>query len=293
MPMEMRRVLVIYNPVAGWRRRRRFASTLAILAKLGCRAEVRETKVRGDAEAHARAADPALYDLVVAAGGDGTINEVINGLAASPLPLALLPLGTANVLAAEIGLGCSPREIAEAIAFKAPRPVFLGSVNGRRFAMMAGVGFDARVVEGLDLRLKRALGRLAYVLTALAALVRYRPGHYQVEIAGRRFPAAAVVVAKGHHYAGRFTIAARARLDEPSLQVALFERAGRWNLLRYAFALLLDRIDRLPDIRILPATSVVVRGPEGEAVQADGDLIAALPLAVTLAERPLALVRAG
>jgi diacylglycerol kinase (ATP) len=292
-PSQPRRLLVIYNPTAGWRRRRRMALVLEVLRRLGCAVTLRQTAARGDAEAFARAADPAAFDLVVAAGGDGTINEVINGLADSPLPLALLPLGTANVLAAEIGLDAAPRLVAEAIAFRPARPVFLGSANGRRFAMMVGIGFDARVVERLDLRLKRALGKIAYALSALGQLLRYRPRQYQVEIDGRRFTAAAVVVAKGHYYGGRFVVAARARLEEPFLHVAIFERAGRWNLLRYAWALLADRIDRLPDVRVLPATSVTVRGPDGEAVQADGDLVAALPLSVTLAERPLSLVTAG
>ena len=288
-----RRLLVIYNPVAGWRRKRHFRRVLAALERLGCVVSLRATRARGDAEAFARAASSDEFDLVVAAGGDGTINETINGLAASSLPLALVPLGTANVLAAEIGLGADAESVALAIARHAPRPVYLGDANGRRFAMMVGVGFDARVVERLDLKLKRGMGKLAYVASALGQLVRYRATPYVVEIDGKPFPAAAVLIAKGHYYGGRFVVAAAARLDEPRLHVALFERAGRWNLLRYALALGLDRIARLPDVRILPATSVTVRGPTGEAVQADGDLVTALPLTISLAERPLALVTAS
>lgn len=287
-----RRILVIYNPTAGWRRRRRFAQVLKHLARLGCSVTVRETQARGDAEAFARTADPETFDIVAVAGGDGTINEVINGLENSTLPLALIPLGTANVLAAEIGLATSPRIVAETIAACRPRPAYVGSANGRRFAMMVGVGIDARVVERIDLRLKRAAGKLAYVASALSAIARYRRSTYQIEIDGCRYDAAFAVIAKGHFYGGRFVVAPLARLDEPSLQVALFERAGRWNLLRYAAALLLDRMDKLPDVRVLPAKSVRVSGPLGEAVQADGDLAASLPLSVILAEQPLSLVGA-
>lgn len=293
LPDRPRRLLVIYNPVAGWRRRRHFQRVLAHVERLGCKVSLRATGARGDAEAFARGAAPEDFDLVVAAGGDGTINEVINGLAQSALPLALLPLGTANVLAAEIGLEANAASVAQAIARHAPRPVFLGNANGRRFAMMVGVGFDARVVERLDLGLKRSLGKLAYVASALGQLVRYRPIRYQVEVDGKPYPAAAVLIAKGHYYGGRFVIAADARLDQPRLHVALFERPGRWNLLRYAFALASDRIGRLSDVRILPATSVTVRGPLGELVQADGDLVTALPLTISLAERPLELVTAA
>jgi len=221
-----RRLLVIYNPTAGLWQRRRYVRVLARLRRFGCVITERATTARGDAEAFARAAHTADYDLVVAAGGDGTINEVINGLADSAVPLAILPLGTANVLANEIGLGGSARAVAEAIAHLEPRPVFLGTANGRHFALMVGVGFDARVVERVDLRLKRAFGKLAYALTALRQLFRYRPERYQVDVDGKRFTAAAVVIAKGHFYGGRFIVARHARLDEPRLQVALFERAG-------------------------------------------------------------------
>jgi diacylglycerol kinase (ATP) len=285
-----RRLLVIYNPTAGWRRRRRLERTLDRLRRLGCAIELKATSARGDAEAIARAADPRRFDLVVAAGGDGTINEVINGLAGSGLPLALLPLGTANVLAAEIGLAGSVRRIAEAISSGRPRRVHLGQANGRRFAMMAGVGFDAHVVRRVDPRLKRALGQLAYVLTALGEFIAYRPIWYEVEIDGKLHRAATVIVAKGHFYGGRFTVAREARLEEPRLLVALFERGGRWHGVRFAAALLLGRLDRLADFRVLPALRVEVRGPAGEPVQCDGDFTTALPLTVALAEDQLALV---
>jgi len=99
-----RRVAVIYNPTAGWRRRWRFRRVLNGLTALGCSLSVFETTTRGDAESFAQALDTEAFDAVAAAGGDGTVNEVANGLAGRGLPLAVIPLGTANVLAAEIGM---------------------------------------------------------------------------------------------------------------------------------------------------------------------------------------------
>jgi diacylglycerol kinase (ATP) len=291
--LSHRRVLVIFNPVAGWRRRRFLKRVLAALEARGCAVTLRETNARGDAEALARAGDPVRFDLVVAAGGDGTINEVINGLRDSDLPLALIPLGTANVLAGEIGLRHRALELAEAIATGAARPVYLGQANDRRFAMMVGVGIDARVVERLDLRLKRIAGKLAYVVSALSALLRYSAERYELEIDGRRYQVAAAVIAKGHFYGGRFVLARDARLSEPSLHAVLLERSGRWNALRYAVAIARGRLDRLKDVRVIEARRVLVFGPAGEAVQADGDLAAFLPVLVGLAERPLALVGAA
>lgn len=263
---------------------------LAELARLGCVVTLRATTARGDAEAIARVADPAAFDLVAVAGGDGTINEVINGLAQSALPLALIPLGTANVLAHEIGLRLNPRDIAQAIADGAARDVYLGQANDRRFVMMVGIGIDARIVEGIDPRLKRIGGKLAYVWSGFRSILSDRPVQYRLSIDGAPHTAAAAIVAKGHFYGGTFVLARDARLDAPTLQVVLLERPGRWNVVRYGVAIALGRLDRLPDVRILAARTVTIDGNAGEAVQADGDLAGRLPLNVSVAEKPLSLI---
>lgn len=286
-----RRIHIVFNPTAGWRRRARLEGVLKRLDALGADVTLRETRARGDAELIARGLDEASCDAVVAAGGDGTINEVLNGLGGRAPPLGIVPLGTANVFAAEIGLPRDPVAVADIIAFGRPAPIYCGSANGRRFAMMVGIGFDARVVEGIDLRLKRLFGKAAYVASALAALARHDASQYRVEIDGAAHSAAAVVIAKGHYYGGRFVVAAQARLDEPLLHVALFGGGGRGDVLRYACALAANRIAALGDVRILPAREVRVAGPEGEAVQIDGDVAMGLPLVATVAPQPIELLR--
>ena len=154
-----RRLLIIFNPAAGWRRRQRLAPVLTRLREHGCALVLRETQAPGDAERFAAEVDPDAFDVVVAAGGDGTVNETINGLARSSLPLAVIPLGTANVLAAEIGLRTDPASLARCVAFGEPRPITLGAANGRRFILMAGAGFDAQVVAGISVPMKRWLGK--------------------------------------------------------------------------------------------------------------------------------------
>jgi YegS/Rv2252/BmrU family lipid kinase len=285
-------VLVIYNPTAGVRRRRKLDRVLRELGRRGCAVTLRATQARGDAEAMARAADPTAFDLVAVAGGDGTINEVINGLADSPLPLALIPLGTANVLANELGLPRHAAGIAQTIAAGEPRPIYLGQANNRRFAMMLGVGIDARIVEAIDPRLKRATGMLAYVVSGIRSVLRYRPVRYGLEIDGRSYQAAGIIVAKGHFYGGRFVVARAARLDTPSLHAVLMERPGRWNILRYGLAIALGRLGQLRDVRIVEGRIVVIDGPAGEPAQTDGDLAGRLPLTVSLAARPLFLTGA-
>ncbi len=294
-----RRLLVVYNPAAGQRRRRRFEAVLRALRARGCLLDLRETAAPGDAEALARAADPGAADVIVAAGGDGTVNEVVNGLAApggpggaqgGRLPLAVLPLGTANVLASEIGLGRDSRALARTIAEGPARPVALGQANGRLFSVVLGAGFDAHVVDGVDTDLKRRIGKGAYVWEAARQLSRFGFPEYRVTLDGTCHAAASAIVTKGRYYAGRFVVTPEARLEVPEFQVCLFTRPGAWNALRYAAALGLGRLGRLPDVRMLPACEVSIEGPEGDPVQGDGDIIASLPAAVRVLPEALKIV---
>nr|WP_211105745.1 YegS/Rv2252/BmrU family lipid kinase [Azospirillum melinis] len=292
--IDVRRLLVIHNPTAGGRRARRLRAVVARLEARGIGVTVRPTGRRGDAEAFARAADPAEVDAVVAAGGDGTINEVINGLAThaeagKPLPLGIVPMGTANVLAAELGLTMDADRIAAAIAGGKRTMIWPAQANGRVFSLMAGVGLDARVVERVDPRVKRLIGKGAYVAETLVQLAT-RPDHrYRVILDdGEAQELASVIVAKGHFYGGRFICAPDARLTEPELHVCLFPRGGRLNALRYVWGVTAGRLARFPDYRVVTVRRVRIEGPAGDglfadAVQGDGDVLARLPVEITLA----------
>lgn len=285
-----RRALIIYNPVAGYLPGRRLTRVCQALSWLGVRETIRETAYRGDAEAFAAAASSKDFDVVVAAGGDGTINEVANGLAGSPLPLAIIPLGTANVLAAEIDLPRNVSAIARTIAAGEARRVHIGLANGRRFLMMAGLGFDAHVVANVNRSIKQAVGKFAYVLqTALSAFTFPAPG-YQVTIDGAPYAAASVVIANGRRYGGPYTCAPEARIEVSELHVCLFKNAGPLNVARYSAALMIGGLHRLPDIEIVRGRHVVVDSPSGERVQCDGDIATALPLVASIGGETLNLV---
>ncbi len=284
------RILVIHNPAAGGRRRRFLDAVLGRLARDGVQVTLRATTRRGDAERFAREASLDRFERLVVAGGAGTINEVINGLADRRLPVAIIPLGTANVLAAELSLPADAMRLAETIRTGRWHEVVIGRANGRAFTMMAGIGFDAHVVAHVDLRLKRRIGKLAYVLETLVQLWRYRPISYEVAVDGTPYRAASVIVAKGHYYGGRFVCAPAARLDAPELHVCLFGNAGRRHVVRYAAALLLGRLHRLSDVAIVPARVVEIAGPLGEPVQGDGDTLTRLPARIETLSGALRLI---
>jgi diacylglycerol kinase (ATP) len=290
-----RRLLVIHNPVAGGGRPGLLERSLRELEALGCGLRICATeKIHGAREVAERESLEAV-DAVVAAGGDGTINEVINGLCAravTPPPLAILPLGTANVLAREIGAPRTPQALARMVVSGPARAIALGQVGERRFVQMLGVGLDARVVDGVDrnLALKRRIGKGAYLWHGLVELRRFADRGYQVTIDGESHQAHWVIVANGRFWAGRFLVASGASLAVPTFQVCLFQASSPWSQLRYGAGLLTGRLEGCPGYRVIPATRVTIEGPAGEAVQGDGDLIARLPVEIRVLPEALSLI---
>jgi diacylglycerol kinase (ATP) len=282
-------ILIIHNPTSG-RRRGSLREVIVHLEAMGCRVTIHQTTCAGDARAVTSRTTRAEYDRIVVAGGDGTVNEVLNGLTLDSPPIGLIPMGTANVLAAEIGLSARPAEIARTIVQGEARPVSLGDVNGRKFVLMTGVGFDAIVVATVSSPLKRILGKGAYVLASLSQFLRGRLPHFEVHVDGVRYQAASIIIANARCYGGRFVCAPEARLDSPVLQACLFERAGRLHVAIYALALLLGILHRMPGYRILPAKDIEIRRPDGAAIQSDGDFIGLTPAQVTVVPRAAWLV---
>ena len=286
------RVLVIHNPMAGRGHSRLFQDVTAALERLGCDVAIQTTTQRGDAEAFARSADPETFDVAVAAGGDGVIAEVVNGLLANDvgdhdLPLGIIPLGTANVLAMEIALPADAYSLARIIAAGPRRCCYPGLANGRAFMMMAGAGFDAHVVNNVSSSLKKRIGKGAYVWAALCELMRRNRNRFDVVTGGRTISAASVIVSKGRYYGGHYICTPDSRLDRPTFQVCLFERSGTWATLRYLLGLVRGAIPRMQGVTLIETDALRIEGRHGDPVQGDGDIIANLPLDVRVAERGL------
>ncbi len=205
-------------------------------------------------------------------------------------PLAILPLGTANVLAKEMGLAIEPEAIARTIAAGTPQPISLGSANGRRFLLMVGVGLDAHVVQSVSLLLKRRIGKGAYVLSFLRQWLRFGFPHYAVTIDGAGYQPASVIIANARLYAGRYLCAPEADLRSPTFQVCLFERSGRIWAMAYGAALLAGFLPRFAGYRIVPGTRIEISGPAEDPVQGDGDIVTRLDATIEILPNALELV---
>jgi diacylglycerol kinase family enzyme len=264
-----------------------------VLLANGVRLELAETSHPGHATTLARQAACAGAPLVVAAGGDGTIAEVANGLIGHRAMLGIIPLGTANVLARELSLPFNPDAIAASLAFCRTRTLWPGlaqrSGQDLLFVQMLGVGFDAQVVHRLSLPLKRLLGRSAYVLQTLRELPRYPYTPIHLRIDGQDVVTGSAIVSKGRLYAGPYTLAPDATPTEPGFHVALFQRSGPAATLVYGAALPLHLLPRVPGLTLVRAKRIELLGSSVPA-QADGDPAGHTPLTITDAPAPLQVV---
>jgi YegS/Rv2252/BmrU family lipid kinase len=287
-------MVIIFNPVAGRRRAALLWRVLDVLVANGIRLDLAETHRAGHAEALAREAAQTGAPMVVAAGGDGTIAEVANGLIGSGVRLGVIPLGTANVLAHELALPFAPRAVAAALAFGRTRTLWPGVARGaegtRLFVQMLGVGFDAQVVHRLSLPLKRVLGRGAYVVQSLCETARYRFPPVHLRIDGVETEAASVVISKGRLYGGKFLLAPESRPAEPGFSVVLFSRGGPAAAMMYGAALPIGLLGRAPGVRHVRAGRVEVVGNTPIPVQTDGDAAGFTPLSVADAPGPIEVV---
>ncbi len=292
-------MLVIFNPVAGRRRATALWRVLDLLVENGVKLEVAETQHAGHAITLARNAARAGQRLVVAAGGDGTIAEVANGLIGSGAILGIIPLGTANVLAKEYRLPTAPRAIANALAYRRTKPLWPGvarmleagaPANERLFVQMVGLGFDGAVVHGLRPLLKRAIGRGAYVWQSLWESVAYRFPRVRLTVDGAAYEAASVVVSKGRLYGGPYLLAPNAAPGVPGFQVALFEHAGALPALLAGAALPLGLLPRCPGVRVIASREVAFAPGVAIMTQSDGDALAGTPALVVDAACPIPLV---
>jgi YegS/Rv2252/BmrU family lipid kinase len=288
-------MVIVFNPAAGNRRVYRLWRVLDILMANGVRCEVARTNGAGDARELAASAAAAGAGLVVAAGGDGTIAEVASGLLGTRTRLGVIPLGTANVLAQEYALPFAPRAVAAALAFGRTRPLWPGlaeAANGaqRLFVQMLGVGFDAQVVHHVSPRLKRVLGRGAYVIETACTLAGYDFLPVRLRLDGAETEAASAIVSKGRLYGGPYLLAPEAEPGQPGFSVVLFERFGARAALCYGAALPLGRLAGMAGVRRVRACRVEFLGNHAMAAQTDGDTAGAAPRLIVDAPMPLDLV---
>lgn len=299
---------MIYNPTAGRRRADRLDAVVRALRLQGAEVTVTPTRAPG----HASTLASALWDgedtadgeadTVLAAGGDGTISEVAAGLIGSDLTLGIIPLGTANVLAQDLGLlagGWNAERLAHQLMRAQARYASLGRIRSaagvRAFIMMVGAGFDGAAVHAVDQKLKRAVGPLAYGWAGLATLARDDGGRVRLRMNDRVLEADWVVISNGRHYGGAYVLAPEASIFQHSLTAVAVTSRGRLGLIGQIFRLGAGRFGPGQGVAFLEGASFSLEavGDRPVWVQCDGDVIGQLPIQVDLFEQSLRLIGAA
>ena len=262
---------------------------MAALQSAGIAADLRTTSGPGDGRQLAREAVKKGCDLVIVCGGDGTINEVVNGLAPSHLPLAILPGGTANIVAKELGLPGDIVKAARQLPFWRPCRIPLGranweesaSVRQRFFIAVAGVGFDARIISQLNIDAKLRVGVVAYGWEAVRQVFRYTFPSFQLSMASSMVSTTFAVIQRSGRYAGWLRLALPHSIREANFSCCMFEGSGPGRYFRYALGVLTQTHQRLPDVRVLNGSSIHcgnTRSGDPIYFEVDGELAGRLPV---------------
>jgi len=229
-------------------------------------------------------------ETIIVHGGDGTVNEALQALVGTHVPLALWPGGTSNVLARELGLPVDPDRLARIIAAGATRRVSVGRAGQRYFLLMAGVGLDAEALGSVHPGLKRLTGEGAYWLASLKQLTDWNPVPFVVEADGERHRATFAVVANAASYAGGLRFAPDASMGDDLLDLCLFDATERARFARYLAAALTGSHVGLPGVTCVKTRRAVAHGPDNRLVHVDGERLGRLPVAFDCVPAALSLV---
>jgi diacylglycerol kinase (ATP) len=306
MTSNLRNALLIHNPNAGnggSGRRQMLDQARRILSSGGIEAELIETRGPGDATQMAQQATAEGRELVIACGGDGTLNEVVNGLASEQnghrVPLALLPGGTANVLAKELDLPWDIPSAAEKLVNGQVKDIALGLATPleqpekkRYFLSVAGAGPDGMIVYAIDLDLKARVGILAYWWQGAREVFRYKFPHFRVVGGGQKINATLVVVGRTKHYGGPFKITTQADLYEDQFELCALTTQSGFRYLSYLPSLWLQRLRGTDGVHFWKSDSIICEPLDSSPVyaQIDGEPLARLPVEFKIIPRALKLL---
>jgi diacylglycerol kinase (ATP) len=277
--------VVILNPAARSERANRWRARVESLAE-GC--TVCTTTAPGEAEILARHAVQEGFEKIIAAGGDGTIHEVVNGLANSTATLGLLPIGTVNVFAMELGLPSNNLDLCwDIIQGDHTRLVDLPSANEKYFVQLAGVGLDAQVVKETSARLKRNFGPLSYLISA-AQVASRRPPRLFIESEDTSVEEGSfVLVGNGRRYGGPFPFFKQAVIDDGLLDVVIFKQLGYLEIIKYLQDVFFSSEIRLPEVEYFQTRALRVTSEQPVPVELDGELVGNCPVEFQMRERAL------
>jgi YegS/Rv2252/BmrU family lipid kinase len=279
------KTLVILNPAARSDKASRLRERIAALSG---GAPMRLTSEAGDARRIAAEAVREGFEVVIAAGGDGTLNEVVNGIGGSTVRLGILPVGTMNVFATELAIPQGNLERAWSVIEQGKVvEVDLPQANDTHFIQLAGVGLDAEVVRKTTADSKKALGPLSYLLT-LVQVAAHKPSRVMLEAEGGRISEGSfALIGNGRLYGGPFPVFQRASLFDGLLDVLVFQNQSHWDVVRYFQAIAFGTHPQLPDVEYFQTSTLRVTSSGDVPVELDGEVAGMLPCLFSVSSQKL------
>jgi len=261
------------------------------LENYGIKTGIVPTEYQGHAKKIAADAVKEGYDLVIAAGGDGTINEVVNGLAYSKTVLGIIPSGTINVLGIQLNLPSDIDTACRQIASGRQTGIDLGKVNSRYFTSMAGIGFDAHVVKKADSKFKKIFGALSYLFVALYELLFYKFRKIIIKLDNQPIPQKGyfVIILNGKYYAGELVVAEKASINDGYLDVCIFKHRNIFSIISYIFSIKTGRIHKNMDIQYFQCRKILVYKQGRHPVHVDAEYMGRTPVKIEVCPKALTI----
>ena len=233
------------------------------------------------------------YEMVIVAGGDGTVNEVINGIIDSKITLVIIPFGSTNVFALELGIPFNIKEASELIAFGKILKVDLGyaktNLEARYFSMMADVGFVPKIIEGTNLKIKNKLGNMAYIFSGIRQLLTYK--RYDIHVEHKSHSVGYfVIVSNSKDYGGEYQIADKASTTDGLLDLVVINRKSSWEILKFFSSILIGKSNTFLRGEYYQIKEAYIYSSHKMLVQVDGELIGTAPVEIKVIPKGLAVM---
>jgi len=287
-----RRATIIYNPLAGSPRecKRGVERARQALSREGMTVEARATSRPGEAAPLARHAIMQGSTLIIVRGGDGTVNEALQGIVGSDVPLAIWPAGTVNVLAKTLRIPRDFDAIIKMIVRQNVRRISIGKADSRYFFLMAGIGLDASIVRQINPTIKRYGGILAFWVSGIKHLFVWDAPVFTVEVNGESFTATFAAIANAPFYGGGLVMAPDARMDDEFFRVCLIRSRNKLRLLSYLPLAFWGRHIHQRGVVYLKSQHVRAYSDQTSGVQVDGEFAGTLPMSFEILPRAVSVV---
>jgi diacylglycerol kinase (ATP) len=284
------KIKIIVNPNSNPRVVKKYLQeSLRVLRRAHHRLSISFTKGPGDAFVIAQNAVKDGVDAVVTVGGDGTVNETINGIVGHGVRLGILPLGGSNVLARELRIPIHLVRAAETIVKGSTRRIDLGVINGTYFSMMASCGYDAYAVSRTSLKIKKIIRRYAYLWAGIKDFLGYRPTEIDLILDNGKVieKGTFVVIGNTHFYGGTHQVTPFAEIDDGFLDLCIYKGKRQLGLVRFALRMLWIQHLAMKNVKYYRIRKVEMRSKKKTLVQVDGDYLGELPMTTKIVPKAI------